>query len=137
MQAPNPSALAVPWDPVARIRFPSMKIATQTRRHLAANLSRIMDERGLSTHELGKASGVSQRQVASVKKGRQGASVDTVDSLAKALKVPAWSLLLPPQANDLRVVARVQALQSAYVELCPRDRLTVDNLLTTLTSIPA
>ena len=58
---------------------------------LGARLFRVRKEVGLGLIKLGKLCGVSHTAISDIEKGRQLPAVDTVERLARTLKVrPAW-----------------------------------------------
>lgn len=58
---------------------------------LGARLFQVRQEAGLGLIKLGKLAGVSHSTISDVEKGRQMPAVDTVERLARTLRVsPAW-----------------------------------------------
>lgn len=58
---------------------------------LGARLFEVRQEAGLGLIKLGKIAGVSHSTIGDIEKGRQLPAVDTVERLARTLKVsPAW-----------------------------------------------
>ena len=62
---------------------------------LAANLRRLRQEQGVSQEELAHLAHVDRTYVSSLERGVYGATVDTLERLAGALKTEAWKLLKP------------------------------------------
>lgn len=65
------------------------------RRILAQNLRRLRQDRGLTQEELADLAGVNRNYVGMIEREENAASVDVLESLAKALKVRAPELLTP------------------------------------------
>jgi transcriptional regulator with XRE-family HTH domain len=67
---------------------------------IAANVRnrRILSK--VSQQDLAKRCGLSQSTIAQIEYGRKQPGIDTLEALAKALKVPAWKLL---QRCELRL----------------------------------
>ena len=65
------------------------------RRILAQNLRRLRQDRGLTQEELADLAGVNRNYVGMIEREENAASVDVLESLAKALKVRAAELLTP------------------------------------------
>lgn len=63
------------------------------RRILAQNLRRLRQDRGLTQEELADLAGVNRNYVGMIEREENAASVDVLESLAKALKVRAGELL--------------------------------------------
>ena len=66
------------------------------REVLARNLRRYRAERGLSQEELAHRADVDRTYVSSLERMQYAAGIDVVESLAKALDLPAFELLRPP-----------------------------------------
>ena len=66
---------------------------------LANNLKRLRNERGLSQEALADLAGIDRTYVSSLERKRYSATVDMLDRLAVALKVPASALV----ENDSQV----------------------------------
>ena len=65
------------------------------RRILAKNLRQLRQDRGLTQEELADLAGVNRNYVGMIEREENAASVDVLESLAKALKVRAAELLAP------------------------------------------
>jgi transcriptional regulator with XRE-family HTH domain len=65
------------------------------RRILAQNLRRLRQDRGLTQEELADLAGVNRNYVGMIEREENAATVDVLESLAKALKVRAAELLTP------------------------------------------
>lgn len=63
------------------------------RRILAQNLRRLRQDRALTQEELADLAGVNRNYVGMIEREENAASVDILESLAKALKVKAAELL--------------------------------------------
>lgn len=72
---------------------PVMKL----RRIVAQNLRRLRQDRDLTQEELADLAGINRNYVGMIEREENAASVDTLESLAKALKVDPSILLVRPQ----------------------------------------
>jgi transcriptional regulator with XRE-family HTH domain len=71
---------------------------------LAANLRRLRIARRLSLSELARATGMSKATLSSIESGRSNPTVETLASLAEALRVSLGELLEEPPLGDVRVI---------------------------------
>lgn len=65
------------------------------RRIVARNLKRLRLERGLSQEELADLAGLNRNYIGMVERQENAPTVDTLEALAKALRVEAIKLLEP------------------------------------------
>jgi transcriptional regulator with XRE-family HTH domain len=86
---------------------------------LAANLRRLRIARRLSLSELARATGMSKATLSSVESGRSNPTVETLASLANALRVTLGELLEEPLLDQIRVIraGRLDGLEEAGVAL--------------------
>jgi transcriptional regulator with XRE-family HTH domain len=89
---------------------------------LAANLRRLRIARRLSLSELARATGMSKATLSSVESGRSNPTVETLASLASALRVSLGELLEEPPLGEIRVVrvGRLDRVEEAGVALSER-----------------
>ena len=71
---------------------------------LAANLRRLRIARHLSLSELARATGMSKATLSGIENGRANPTVETLASLADALRVPIGELLEELPLGELRIV---------------------------------
>jgi transcriptional regulator with XRE-family HTH domain len=98
---------------------------------LAQNLRRLRIARHLSLSELARATRMSKATLSSIENGRANPTVETLASLAAALRITLGELLeeLPP--GEMRVVRRTQSPESAeraLETLLPGGETTVAEL---------
>lgn len=67
----------------------------EVRATLAANPGVCLELRGWSDSELARRSGVGQKQVDNIARGRFGCSVEALAQLGGTLSLPFWLLLMP------------------------------------------
>lgn len=65
------------------------------RIRVGTNLSRLRRDRQLTQEQLAELSGLSQQFISNLERGKQNATIDTLDALAHALRIDV-SLLLSP-----------------------------------------
>lgn len=89
---------------------------------LERNISAAMESRGMTAAALTRAAGLSGSWLTDLKTGRvRSARIETVEKVAKALNVPAYSLLLPAAASEasrrlLVIIAGMPADAQARLE---------------------
>lgn len=62
---------------------------------LAENVKRMMDSRGWKQPELARASGLGQTTISSILREAVETSIDKVEMLAKAFKLPTYAMMIP------------------------------------------
>jgi len=93
---------------------------------IAANLTRLMHERGLASQvRLADAAGISQTNLSNVLRLSVSPTLETLTRLATALKVETFELMAPPDLNQM--LAKIR-------RLTPADRAILDRLLDSLAS---
>jgi len=106
-------------------------------KQLQSNLVAILKERGLSQMALAKLTQgeVSQAAISYICRGRMPAP-DVILSLAKALEVPIWRLLVAPDSdvalrmdNHEREDARIQRLIRGFLLMQPSERDFIEQLV--------
>lgn len=70
----------------------------QLRETLARNIRLLRARKGMSQEALAFDSGINRTYVSDVERGIRNISLDNISRLAKALGVPAWSLLKEDEA---------------------------------------
>jgi transcriptional regulator with XRE-family HTH domain len=75
---------------------------------LAANLRRLRIARHLSLSELARATGMSKATLSGIENARANPTIDTLATLAGALRVPIGELLEELSLGDLRVVRAIK-----------------------------
>jgi transcriptional regulator with XRE-family HTH domain len=81
-------------------------LAPRPQEVLAANLRRLRIARRLSLSELARGTGMSKATLSSVESGRSNPTVETLASLAAALRVSLGELLEEPPLDEVRIVRR-------------------------------
>lgn len=76
------------------------------RTFLAENLRRLMDYNNLSTHSLCRLSGLPQTTISRALRQESSMTVDALQPLANAFRIPIWMLLYP--CLDPAVLPRIQ-----------------------------
>jgi transcriptional regulator with XRE-family HTH domain len=77
------------------------------RSHLAGNLRRLRVARRLSLSELARATSMSKATLSGIERGSANPTIDTLTSLAVALRVSIGELLEPAAASEMRVVRAI------------------------------
>jgi transcriptional regulator with XRE-family HTH domain len=73
-----------------------MRKTLSARLVLANNLRQLRKQKGISQERLAELSGLHRTYVGSVERGERNISIDNIEALAKALKVPCTELLQAP-----------------------------------------
>lgn len=60
------------------------------------NVRAARKERGLSQEGLADEAGLHRTYIGSIERAERNVSVDNIERLANALKLPGWKLLVPP-----------------------------------------
>jgi len=97
-------------------------LAPSPQEVLAANLRRLRIARRLSLSELARATGMSKATLSSVESGRSNPTIETLASLAGALRVSLGELLEEPPLGEVRIVraGRLDHVEEAGVVLAER-----------------
>jgi transcriptional regulator with XRE-family HTH domain len=95
---------------------------------IAGNLDRLMAERGLVDRVVGKLSGVGHKTVNNMRQGRHGATLEKIEAVARALKVPAWMLLVPNAPIEMLRDGEVQRLVRDFLDCNPEQQKSLSNL---------
>lgn len=66
--------------------------ATSTRKQFGKKLRELRHKANLSQEELGFRAGIHRTYIGAIERGEQNISVDNIDKLAKALKIPVSDL---------------------------------------------
>ena len=69
---------------------------TGLRLIVALNVRATRKARGLSQEALADEAGLHRTYVGSIERAERNVSVDNIERLADALKLPGWKLLVPP-----------------------------------------
>lgn len=75
--------------------------------HVAGNVRRLRQARGLSQAALAEASGVSRRMIVAIERDEANLSLSSLDRLAAALEVSLAEAVRPPDAPDSRRIEAV------------------------------
>lgn len=82
----------------AKLTLPTkLPHADDVRGVLAFNLRFLRVQKGWSQEDLALECGLDRTYVSAVERARWNVSLSNIDSLARALEVPPWTLLKPPQ----------------------------------------
>ena len=82
----------------------------------AAVLKELMRQRGWTQRDLSVASGISQRQISSIVKGTQSATLDTVEAIAQAFDLQTWHALIRATGLPPKDHARLQRVIAAFLD---------------------
>lgn len=87
---------------------------------LAANVKRLRDAEGWSQPDLARVSGVAQTTISAIENAKHKASIEKVESLARAFRMPTWALLMPDIDPALFRGNGLNKIVNAYIAL-PQD----------------
>lgn len=77
-----------------------MKPVASLRSIFATNLRRIRKEQGISQEDLAKQAGLSRAYMSTLERGLKSTTLDTVECLAKALRIVPEDLVRSPKRPD-------------------------------------
>ena len=93
---------------------------------LANNIRLAMDRRGINSQAaLAKKSGLSQQMINFVVNGKSSISVTRLASIAKALRLEPWQLLLPPDVFQDNLNGNVSEILPLLLTLTPLQRQSI------------
>lgn len=109
--------------PGTSLRFPFMGKATPTLGEtVAANLTRLMQARGMNDRAIEAACGIGHKTVNNMRHGRHAPELDNIEKVAAALRVKPWMLLVPDFADSAFTDDDIRSLIENYVAASPRSR---------------
>lgn len=90
----------------------------QTRKNLARNVKRFRELARLDQTELGTRAGIGQTTVSSVEKeSGKSPTLVTLDSIAAALGIPTWTLLIDTDQMDKEQVKTLDSIVRSFVKI--------------------
>lgn len=87
-----------------------MSSSTDSREQLAINLKKLMDKHGYSAREVERRSGVSARMIGYILKQERGASVEIVESIARAFRTTTAVLISNLSDLDIEHLSLLEGL---------------------------
>lgn len=94
-----------------------------TRKILANNVKRLRMARGMNQMDLGKRAGLGQTTISSIEHPEgKSPSLETIASLANALEIPEWALLLDDDHPDAHKFSEIGHLVNTYTRLPEEGR---------------
>lgn len=101
----------------------------KTRKTLAYNVKRLRMARGMNQMDLGKKAGLGQTTISSIEHPEgKSPSLETITSLAIALEIPEWALLLDDDQPDARKFNKIGHLVTTYTRLPEEGRDQVNRI---------
>lgn len=88
--------------------------ATKTSTTFSSNMRRLKNEMRLSSEEISKRSGVSERMVDYLLAGDRVPSVNVADAIGTAFGVTGWQMLYPDLTTDLAKRGHLKKLLENY-----------------------
>lgn len=108
-------------------------MAPGTLKILASNLKRLRLEAKLNQTELGKKAGVAQTLISQLENAldeeKKSPTLTTIDKLATAFGVPAWTLLVDTDGASPSRLKSLDAVVSAYTKLSEEGQIAVDRIV--------
>lgn len=106
-----------------------MQMDGNTRRIVAANIKRLMDQRDWKQAEVGRRAGLGQRTVSNVLRPETGSTtLETLEAIAEAFRIDVWLLFLPDIPLELMQAPSLGKLVDNYVHASPEARRSVDRI---------
>jgi transcriptional regulator with XRE-family HTH domain len=100
-----------------------------TRRALAHNVKRLRQRAGWNQTELAQRAGLAQTLVSYLERpDGKSPTLATIVSIAHALRIPLWALLLPELPDDPAVAHRLDKLADTYLHIGPDGQRTLDTI---------
>jgi transcriptional regulator with XRE-family HTH domain len=104
-----------------------MNMDGETRAAIARNVKTLRNRARLSQSQLAQRAGVAQTLISYLENpAGKSPTLDTLESIAAALRAPLWSLLLPDLPADPRVLATLDKLAATYLRVDDDGRRTLD-----------
>lgn len=101
-------------------------MATDAKKLLAANVRKLMNERGWTQEDLAKKSGVAQRTISSII-NTGNTSIGKVTQIAGAFGLEAW-VLLAPHPVDTSTGKKLVGVLYDYLECGPSGRTQIERV---------
>jgi len=102
---------------------------TGTRKTVAFNVKRLRKQRGWAQTELAVKSGVAQTTISSVERPEdKSPTLDTLQQLAEAFNVPAWTLLIDADDMDPARMRAMDCLVRSFAKLPPDGQNQVERV---------
>lgn len=93
--------------------------------NVAAKITELKNEAGLSTNKLAKLAGISQSYLRDLELNKSQPTIDTLERIAKALEVPLWAFF----ADDGPPVRAAHLADERIAELPPEAQRELDALI--------
>lgn len=81
----------------------------------ATNLARGMERAGLNQTALAKRSGIAQTHISRLLRCTSGATLDTIATLAEALRMQPWELLVNDEETRAEILQRILGADAVKV----------------------
>jgi transcriptional regulator with XRE-family HTH domain len=106
-----------------------MKMDGNTRAAIARNVKMLRESISLSQSQLAAKAGIGQTSISNMEQpdGKSPTS-DTLDSVAHALRVPPWVLMLPNIPSDQGTLKQLEKLALTYIAVNDDGRRTIDTI---------
>lgn len=103
---------------------------TELQEIFIANLKRFRHEQSLSQSELAERINKATSLIGTIEIARTQPSFETIESIAKALNIPAYKLFLPAQEtlSDSSIEARLSKLEKDFAVFSLETRKDIDGL---------
>jgi transcriptional regulator with XRE-family HTH domain len=106
-----------------------MDMDGNTRAAIARNIKMLRESIPLSQTQLAAKAGVGQTSISNMEQpdGKSPTS-DTLDCVARALRVPPWVLMLPHIPSDPEMLKQLEKLALTYLTVDDAGRRTIDTI---------
>jgi transcriptional regulator with XRE-family HTH domain len=104
-----------------------MNMDRHTRAAIARNVKKLRERAKLSQEKLGQRAVLAQTAISYIENPEgKSPSVDTLEAVAAALRVPAWTLMLPDAGEHPEALSNLNRLVTTYTNISDQGRRTVD-----------
>jgi transcriptional regulator with XRE-family HTH domain len=106
-----------------------MRMDGNTRAAIARNVKMLRDLAGLTQTQLAAKAGVGQTSISNIEQpDGKSPTAETIDLVARALRVPPWSLMVPNLPPDADLVRHLERLAMTYITVGDAGRKTIDTI---------
>lgn len=104
---------------------------TGVRESIARNVKTLRKAAGLTQGQLARKSGTVQTVISYIEKpDGKSPSVDTLEGIARAFKIPAWALMMDLEDVNPVILARAGVVINGYLSVAEEGRQQIERAVT-------